>query len=328
MNDWSDHHAQLHQTLKVRGLLPAKSRVLIAVSGGQDSLCLLKLLCDLQPHWEWQLGVVHCDHQWRSDATTNAEHVRSLCHSWQVPIYIKTASTTLTGEAAARQWRYSCFQAIAQAANYAYVVTGHTASDRAETLLYNLVRGSGSDGLQALGWSRSLNYDCSQIQLVRPLLEFRREATAQICQTYQLPIWADSTNQDVQFARNRMRLEVLPYLHQHFNPQAEQHMAHTAELLSAEVDYLQAQATKIYNQATAPQQPQQIDRLVLRSQHIALQRRVIRQFLQATLRQAPNFGQIEAVVRLIGAPNRSQTATFSGGFYLRVCDRYLQIMQT
>lgn len=325
MADWSDCHATLHQTLKARSLLPASSHVLVAVSGGQDSLCLLKLLFDLCRHWNWHLGVIHCNHQWRSDASENADHVRSLCQTWRIPAHVKTATSPLRGEAAARQWRYHCFQQLARAEHYTHVVTGHTASDRAETLLYNLVRGSSSDGLQSLRWVRSL--DCTNIQLVRPLLEFTRQMTAQVCQTYQLPIWEDSTNRDRRYARNRIRLEILPYLSQHLNPRAEQHMATTAELLSDEVDYLEAAALRIYNQAIDPQNCRRIDRLMLHSQHLALQRRVIRRFLQNSgLRQAPNFQQIAAVVQLITAPHCSQTSTFSGGLCVRVCDRHLQIV--
>jgi tRNA(Ile)-lysidine synthase len=320
MTDWSDRHAKLHQTLKARSLLPAQSRILIAVSGGQDSIGLLKLLLDLRYHWDWQLGVMHCNHQWRSDANANADHVRLLCKSWAIPCTIVAADTPPTGEAAARQWRYKCFQQQAETENYAYVVTGHTQSDRAETLLYNLLRGSGSDGLQSLGWVRSLSSN-SSIQLVRPLLEFTRDDLTAVCQEYQLPIWEDSTNQDIRYARNRLRLEVLPYLQQHLNPRSAQHLAQTAELLTAEVQYLETLAQAIYQQAVDPQHPHQLDRLVLRSHHLAIQRRVIRQFLLQGLPKSPDFELIEAVVALIPAPDRSQTSTFSGGLCVRVVDR-------
>jgi tRNA(Ile)-lysidine synthase len=326
MTHGRDHHTQLHQTLKTRSLLPPHSRILIAVSGGQDSLCLLKLLTDLRSRCNWQLGVVHCNHQWRSDANANAAHVRSLCASWAIPCHVEMAVTPPAGEAAARQWRYQCFQQVAQAENYGYVVTGHTASDRAETLLYNLVRGSGSDGLQSLGWVRSLSADCV-IPLVRPLLAFTRAETAQVCQDYDLPVWEDPTNQQVDYARNRIRLEIMPQLQQHLNPRSTEHLAQTAELLTAEVEYLELQAAAIYQQAIDPQDTKRLDRLVLRSAHLALQRRVIRQFLQQHLPQSPNFDQITAVVALINAPNRSQTSTFGGGLTARVADRQLQIIQ-
>ncbi|MBE9030608.1 tRNA lysidine(34) synthetase TilS [filamentous cyanobacterium LEGE 11480] len=324
--NWTDDHARLHQLLKARNLLPAESRVLIAVSGGQDSLCLLRLLLDLQPHWHWSLAVIHCDHQWRSDSAANVAHVRSLCQGWAVPIYVEVAPTPPKGEAAARNWRYQCFQEIAQAAQFDYVVTGHTASDRAETLIYNLVRGSGSDGLQSLGWSRGLSQACPQIQLVRPLLRFTRLETAEFCQLLKLPVWEDSTNQALQYARNRIRLEVLPYFAQHLNPRSALHLAQTSELLSAEVDYLESQATELYQQAIAPQTDQQLDRRPLQAAHLALQRRVMRQFLQNGLCRSVNFEQIEAAVALISAPNGSQTSTLSGGVCVRVVAPFLQIV--
>jgi tRNA(Ile)-lysidine synthase len=326
MTDWSDRHAKLYQTLKARSLLSPNSRILIAVSGGQDSLCLLKLLLDLRSRFNWQLGVVHCDHQWRSDATANADHVRSLCQHWDLPCVVETAAIAPAGEAAARHWRYECLQRVAQTENYGYVVTGHTATDRAETLLYNLVRGSGSDGLQALGWVRSLSADCA-IPLVRPLLEFTRGETAQVCQDYGLPVWDDATNQQLDYARNRLRLEIMPRLTEHLNPRSTEHLAQTAELLTAEVEYLESQAAAIYQTAIDPENPQRLDRRVLQSVHVALQRRVIRQFLQPQLPQSPNFAQIEAVVGLITAPNRSQTSTFGGGWVLRVVDRYLECVE-
>jgi tRNA(Ile)-lysidine synthase len=324
MSDWSDWHSRLHQTLKARSLLPTQTRILLAVSGGQDSLCLLKLLRDLQPHWQWQLSVLHCDHQWRSDSTANAHHVRSLCAQWQIPCSIETATSPPISEAAARTWRYDCLKHRAQTENYPIIVTGHTATDRAETLLYNLTRGSGSTGLQALRWQRAIDAT-SNIQLVRPLLDFTRDDTTQICQHYQLPVWEDSTNQSSDYARNRIRHTILPLLQQQLNPQATQHLAQTAELLTAEVDYLQTQADLIFQQAIAPDNPTQIDRYILRPHHLALQRRILRQFLTQTLPQAPNFAQIEAVVGLITAPNRSQTPTFSGGYGVVVSDRWLQL---
>jgi tRNA(Ile)-lysidine synthase len=334
MQDWSDWHSRLHQTLKARSLLPAQTRILVAVSGGQDSLCLLKLLQDLQRHWHWSLAVLHCDHQWRSDANANANHVRSLCEQWQLPCSIETAIEPPVSEAAARDWRYACLRRRAQAENYAVVVTGHTATDRAETLLYNLTRGSGSAGLQALSWCRSLDasdavssslISPTSLKLVRPLLDFTREDTAQVCQEYQLPVWEDATNQSCDYARNRIRQEILPLLAQQLNPQATRHLAQTAELLTAEVDYLEAQAMSVFTQAIAPDAPTHLDRQILRSQHRALQRRIIRQFLTQTLPHAPNFAQIEAVVGLITAPNRSQTPTFSGGYTVVVADRWLVI---
>ncbi|HEY9748753.1 MAG TPA: tRNA lysidine(34) synthetase TilS [Allocoleopsis sp.] len=306
---WTPLHAKVHQTLRSRQLLPRQQRLLVAVSGGQDSLCLAKLLLDLQPKWNWQIAIAHCDHGWRADSAANAAHVQQLAQTWQVEFYQCTATETLPSEAAARTWRYQALTEIAQAQNYSYLVTGHTASDRAETLLYNLMRGSGADGLQALTWQRALS---PGMTLVRPLLNLTRAETAQFCEALDLPIWEDSTNQDLKYARNRIRQELLPYLQQHFNPQVEKALAQATELLQADVEYLEQAATALRQQAQHPSQAG-LNRLVLWSAPLALQRRVVRQFLQAALTNALNFEQIEKVISLITAPNRSQTDPFPGG---------------
>jgi tRNA(Ile)-lysidine synthase len=322
---WTDFHAKFHQTLKTRSLLPARSRILVAVSGGQDSLCLLQLLVDLRDRWDWQLGVVHCNHGWRSDALANADHVVGIATQLDLPIWVKTATVPTQAlpqsEAAARQWRYECFATIATAQKFPLVVTGHTSSDRAETLLYNLVRGSGLDGLAALSERRSL---APQIDVVRPLLGFTRSQTGDFCAQRDLAVWLDSTNADLSYARNRIRQEVLPYLSEHLNPQTEKHLAQTALLLEADVAYLEAQTTLLYEQAIDPADPSYLDRTPLKNQPLALQRRVIRRYLQANSGFAHNFEQIEAVVGLITAPNRSQTSSLPGKAIVQVNQHQLR----
>jgi tRNA(Ile)-lysidine synthase len=318
---WTMLHAQLHQTLRSRQLLPKKQRLLVAVSGGQDSLCLMQLLLDLQPKWGWQLAITHCDHGWRTDSKANANYIQQLAQFWQLPYYQLTASELTKTEAAARKWRYQVLAEVAQNHHYAYVVTGHTKSDRAETLLYNLVRGSGADGLQALSWQRPLQFENQTVTtLVRPLLEITRSQTGEFCQQRQLKIWEDQTNSNLNYARNRIRQELLPYLQTHFNPQVEEALAQTVELLQADVDYLEQQTEALYQQAVSVSGSTQIkiNRLILRPAPLALQRRVMRRILIQMLPKSPNFDQIEKLTALIFAPNRSQTDPFPGGTIARV----------
>uniref|UniRef100_A0A832H1Y4 tRNA(Ile)-lysidine synthase n=1 Tax=Oscillatoriales cyanobacterium SpSt-402 TaxID=2282168 RepID=A0A832H1Y4_9CYAN len=307
---WTPLHAHLHRTLKERRLLKQEQRILIAVSGGQDSVCLAKLLLDLQPKWQWSLAIAHCDHRWRADSADNATFVRELAQQWRLPYFQQTAETVSTTEATAREWRYTCLTEIAHTFNYQHIATGHTASDRAETLLYNLVRGSGADGLQALTWQRTLT---PLIKLVRPLLDLTRTQTAQFCQENTLSIWEDKTNQDVTFVRNRIRLEVLPYLATHFNPQVERALAQTAELLQAEVEFLEHTAIALFQTISHTDDPSRFNRRILRQAPIALQRRVIRKILQTRLPIAPSFEHIEKLVALLTASNRAQTDPFPGG---------------
>ncbi|MFW9259685.1 tRNA lysidine(34) synthetase TilS [Nostoc sp. CALU 546] len=320
---WTPLHAKIHRTIRSRHLFERNQRLLIAVSGGQDSLCLIKLLLDLQSKWGWDLGIAHCDHRWRSDSQANAHHVENLAKTWGISFYLETANKPINSEAAARDWRYQALSAIAQANNYQYIVTGHTASDRAETLLYNLIRGTGADGLQALTWQRPLT---TGIMLVRPLLEITRSQTEQFCHEFKLPIWEDSTNQDLQYARNRIRQELIPYLRDNFNPQVESALAQTAELLQAEVEYLEKAAQQLRDGAldigdeedSLTLLPLRLNRRVLQKAPLALQRRVMRQVLQQILTDAPSFEHIEKLTALIIAPNRSQTDPFPGGAIAQV----------
>lgn len=324
MTFWTPAHARLHQILRQRSLLPSKCSALIAVSGGQDSLALLSLLRDLQPKWKWSLAIAHCDHRWRPDSAENAAHVLALATGFGIPAHCEVADPPPSTEADARQWRYRVFTQIAQTNGYTHVVTGHTASDRAETLLYNLVRGCGADGLQALTWQRELAKD---LTLVRPLLEVSRADTAQICQTANLPVWEDSTNQDLRYARNRIREDVFPMLKTYLNPQAERHLAQTAEVLAAEVDYLNQEAIAWYNRSLDPAtDPPRLNRMTLRDAPLALQRRVLRLWLNRTLNIQANFEETEKGVSLLTAPNRSQTDPFSGGAIAQVNGDWLRLV--
>lgn len=305
---WTLLHGRLHQICRQRQLLPKGDRLLIAVSGGQDSLSLLKLLLDLQPKWQWHLAVAHCDHNWSTDAGI-ADCVADVAQAWHLPFYLKKAENLAETEAAARQWRYEALIDLARTHNFPIIVTGHTQSDRAETLLYNLIRGAGSDGLQALTWRRQLT---PQIELIRPLLAVSRSETADFAAQFNLPVWEDVVNTKLKYARNRLRLEVIPYLQQHFNPQVESNLAKTAEILQAEVDYLENQATAWLQQAKRDDPPS-LNRKILQTLPLALRRRVARQFIQTTQPFAPNFDQIEAVENLIAAPNKSRSSTFPGG---------------
>jgi len=319
---WTDLHSKLHKTLRQRSLLPKGERILIAVSGGQDSVCLLKLLLDLQSKWCWQLAIAHCDHGWSTDAGI-ADHVENLAKKWALSFYVKIANNLKETEAAAREWRYQCLMEIATEQDFSIVVTGHTQSDRAETFLYNLMRGSGSDGLQAMTWQREL---APNIQLIRPLLNISRAETGLFCQQQHIPIWEDAFNEKLHYARNRIRQQLLPYLKTEFNPQVETAIAQTAELLQAEVQYLENITETLFKQI-ANNELNQLDRNQLKNIPLALQRRVIRHFLRHNLETSPNYEQIEEIIQLIPAPNRSRTSTFPNNLVVEVQNSWLIIIK-
>ncbi len=317
-------HRRLLTEVRSRKLWDRGDSLLLGVSGGQDSLCLLKLLVDLCPEKKWKLQVLHLDHAWRETSAADSEVVRQFCETLKVPCTVIRALVAPSSEAEARRWRYEQFQAVAQALAIPIVLTAHTASDRAETLLFNLTRGSAMDGMGSLPWSRTLG---PKVHLVRPLLSTSRQETQEFCQLHQLPVCLDQTNEDLKYQRNRIRLELLPYLAQHFNPRVEQSLSRTVEILSEERHYLEAQTEKIYEQVYSA--PARLHRLKLLQEPIALQRRVILKFLGECLYAGrgghPCFDDIEMVRQLLHAPNQKRTRPLIQGMGLRVDDDWITI---
>ena len=230
---WSPWHDRLHRRLQQQPqLLPNGQPLLLAVSGGQDSMALLVLLQELQRLHHWPLSIWHGDHGWHPGSAVIAAELQSWCQQRDLPIQVDQAPQGSTAsEASARHWRYSQLQQRAEQLG-ADVVTGHTASDRAETLLLQLARGTDLAGLGALRPVRPLcNNSPDGAQLRRPLLGFSRADTAAMCRDLQVPIWVDPSNESPAFARNRIRAEVLPVLEQ-LHPGSSQRMAELAERTS------------------------------------------------------------------------------------------------
>ena len=215
---WSQWHSRLHKRLKKNeSLLPNKSTLLLAVSGGQDSMALLKLIFDLKRLYEWQIEVWHGDHQWHTSSNKFAEELENWCNKNRINFHCTQAKKEeVNNENQARNWRYKHLGMRAKFLslnNQKYpckrVLTGHTATDRAETILMNLARGTDLIGLSALKENRELE---KNIDLVRPLIEFSRSETSEICNELNLPVWIDPSNANLNLTRNKIREEVLPVL--------------------------------------------------------------------------------------------------------------------
>ena len=238
---WLNWHDRLHRRLLGNPqLLPKGATLLLAVSGGKDSMALLGLLRDLRRQHHWTLQLWHGDHGWNPASKSTAIELANWCRTQQLPLQISTGTFSITGsEAKAREWRYAQLRQACDQLNLnrtgnrcRTVVTGHTASDRAESLLLQLSRGTNLAGLGSLRWQRTLNTsETDEIQLVRPLLHFSHDDTAAICQELQLPIWQDPSNNNPRFDRNRIRQEVLPVL-EALHPGCSRRMAELSERMS------------------------------------------------------------------------------------------------
>lgn len=210
------------------------THVLVAISGGADSVALLRGLLQLREPLKLMLRAAHLNHQLRgADADADAEWVATLCQRFEVPCDVQVApiralaEQTRRGlEETARDARYEFLQATATRHGCDVVATAHTADDQTETVLHHILRGTGLTGLRGMEWSRSLG---DSTRLIRPMLAIRRAEVEEFLTELGQDFRQDATNQDVSLTRNRLRHELLPRLEQDFNPRVREHLCQLAE---------------------------------------------------------------------------------------------------
>ena len=216
--NWTSWHHLLHkQILGNKTLIPDGANLLIAVSGGQDSMTLLNLINDMKTQHNWFVNVWHGDHQWHEKSEIYALDLKSYCNKKNISFFFDRANKkNISSEEKARDWRY---KKLIERANHLfienqketdiYLLTGHTNTDNAETFLLNLARGSNYAGLSYIDKKRLLE---NNIFLIRPLLIFSREDTKEFCKLQNIPIWEDPTNCDLKIKRNLVRKKIIPIL--------------------------------------------------------------------------------------------------------------------
>jgi tRNA(Ile)-lysidine synthase len=234
--------ARIARTIEGHRMFQAGQTVGVAVSGGADSVCLLHTLLELAPRWDLRLSVLHLDHGLRGDESrADAEFVRDLATRLGLAITLKAVDLTSISdnlEQAARKARLAFFREQLAAGRVARVATGHTRNDQAETVLFRFLRGAGTAGLAA---ARPVTAD----GIVRPLLDVSRTEVEEFLHNRGLAWREDSTNTSPQFARNRIRHQLLPQLARDWNPGIVETLAQTADWALAEEDYWKCEIARL-----------------------------------------------------------------------------------
>ena len=312
------------KTVRARGLFDPGHHLLVAVSGGPDSVALLTLLHRLVPRWRLRLTAVHFNYGLRGrESDEDQAFVMSLCEALQVPLRsvpldVRTRPQRISLQVLARDVRYRAMAKLAEDVGADRIVVGHTADDQAETIVFRMLRGAGITGLAGMPAQRDG-------MIIRPLYEVRRREVLEFLGTMGQAYRLDSSNAKPIYARNRIRHQLLPVLNQ-IVPGAVDALCRLGDLCREDDRYLEDQTIMLCASLVQPDGAEgySLDRLRLQAQPLALQRRVLREVFRRMhpIRRAPSLATVEAVRRL-RSPHRGGATHSIGGVHIRVTENAL-----
>ncbi len=334
----------LEHYLRKHRLVHPGERIGLAVSGGADSVALLRAFAELAPNLGVVLFVLHLNHNLRGpESEADANFVRELASQLSLDATIETedvaglaAKLHLSIEAAGRRARYAFFQRAAATHHLDCIATAHTRDDQAETVLLRLLRGAGTSGLAGIHRSFNLSRlapeplapeaqapDSLPLQpkaadalplpsprLIRPLLSITRQQVEEFLRSLGQPYRHDASNLDPRFLRNRVRGDLLPALERDYNPRLRQALCETAEVTAAEDTFLESLVSSILG--TETNLDCGIELKLLQSQSLAMQRRILRRLCRPH-GLALDFAQIETL-REFSLANRAGRLNLPRGF--------------
>jgi tRNA(Ile)-lysidine synthase len=292
------------RTIRRHSLLARGGRVLVAVSGGPDSVVLVHLLLELQAMGDLTVaGLAHFNHQLRGvDADEDEAFCRAMADTLGLPIDVDRAAVATAARSAgrsiedvARELRYAFLDRIANARGADAIAVGHSLDDQAETFLLRLIRGAGSRGLASILPRAG--------RVIRPLIDIARQDLRDYAADRALPFRTDATNDDLSIPRNRVRHELIPYLEREFTPGISRVLAREAAVAREDEDRLQQEAIDFAGSIVLSRTggKTELDAVGLRSLHPALAARVARHALAA---EAPSrfigFDHVAALLQLAG----------------------------
>ena len=241
-------------------LVSSQHCLLVAVSGGPDSVCLLHILVKLREELGIRLHIAHLNHQLRgAEAEADAHYVSDLAHRLDIPATIDQrnvkayqAQQHISLEEAAREVRYTFLAQVAKSIGSNRVAVGHTVDDHVETILMHLIRGTGTRGLRGLQPSSLWQSSGSSLTIVRPLLPLSRRETADYCHSHKLMPRVDASNLSLSPLRNRIRHQLLPLL-ESYNPRVAEALLRTARIAGDDLAFMDKEMDRLWSKIVQKQ---------------------------------------------------------------------------
>ncbi len=242
-----DFLEQIRNEIKNQNLLKPGAKVIVGVSGGADSVCLLKVLSELKNELKIELLVVHINHGLRgAEADNDQKHVEKLCRDWLIPIKIYfvnikklSAKLGISDEEAGRIARYKVFSNVLKMIGGDCIAVAHNREDQAETVMMNILRGSGIDGLCGMSVKRG--------EIIRPLLNVSRADIEKYLEDNKISYCIDSSNKGVEYTRNRIRNELFPKIEELFEVNPANQLIRLSKLIEDDREFLENEARKAYD---------------------------------------------------------------------------------
>ena len=275
---------EILKTIKTYNLINKKDKIVIGVSGGPDSICLLHVLNSLKQELEIEICVAHINHMIRKVADSETEYVRKFCNDLGIECFIKKVDIIKLAkeekkgtEETGRKVRYDFFDEVLKKTNSNKIATAHNSNDKAETVILNILRGSGISGLKGIEPIRDNKY-------IRPLIETDRIEIEKYCNKNNLnPKYDESNNENI-YNRNKIRNEVIPYIKREFNQNIIKTINRLSNVAAEENEYMQKITKKEYdNISTTKNDIIIIDLKKFNNLELVIKRRIILYTINETL---------------------------------------------
>lgn len=235
-------------TIKRYEQIKSGDTIVVGVSGGPDSICLLNVLKNLQNELKINIVVAHINHMIRKEADSETEFVQDFCKQRDIKCFVKKADVLqiakekkLGTEEVGRKIRYDFFEEVKNLVGGNKIATAHNANDNAETVLMNFLRGSGSTGLKGIEPIRDN-------KLIRPIIECTRQEIEQYCNEKGLNPKYDKTNQESIYTRNKIRNMLIPYIQENFNPNIIETINRMSHLIATDEMYFKSIVKQSYKE--------------------------------------------------------------------------------
>ena len=295
---------QVLETIKKYNLIEQNDKILCAVSGGPDSICMLDILRKIkeEKHINFDIIVCHINHMIREEATVDEQYVENYCKKYQIPFFVKRVDVKKIAESnkqgteeAGRKVRYDFFEEIFQKENATKIAIAHNKNDKIETIIMNVFRGSGISGLRGIEPIRDNKY-------IRPLIETERIDIEKYCEENRMHPRIDKTNFINDVTRNKIRNIVIPYIKNEFNPNFINTLDRLSNVITEEDEYMKKRTIEVYNKIKIKEQKGFI---ILNLKEFNIQEEVIRKRLiiytiAQTIGSAQNIEKvnIEDIIKL------------------------------